>query len=113
MPFTKIPAAVVALTADGTTTGTVTVAATVVLLPGTRVNLYSAAAGSLECIVVAADILGVVSLRPVALTQNDHKQLNYGLAGQTLAGWKLADSAVLMIEAQIVPVLDLYRPGVV
>jgi len=103
MPFLNISAAVIPLTADGDTAGNVTISAATVLRPGTVVNLYSAAAGSLECIVTQVSDMGVVGLRPTSQNASDHKQLNYGQGGD-LSAWTVVGSAKLFLERQIVPV---------
>ena len=107
MPNAQIPEAVIPLTADGTALGAVTVNPTTVIYPGTIVNLYSSVAGTKVCKVlsVADDGTGVLKLGPVQTTKTD--TISYGYSD--VSAWKIANSATLFVEKQIVPVEFLYR----
>lgn len=110
MPFSSVPAAVIALTADGSTAGTVTVAVANAPKVGQKGYLFSSVAGSLAIQVIAVNATtGVVTLRQRPLTNADIAvRLTYGAYGD-LSAWKLADSASLQFEAQDIPTQPLYR----
>ena len=112
MAFVTVPAAVIPLTGDGDATGHVTISVLTFLLPHTKVNLFSAGAGSLPCEVVSFDdSTGKVALRVLPLTKTDPKQLRYGWAGD-LSAWTVVGVSTLQVELQIVPVDPLYRAKV-
>ena len=117
MPFSTIPAAVIPLTSDGTTTGTITVSVLTVPTIGTKGWLYSSAAGSIPVEVASADTTtGVVGLRLLAPWNSDlplpsenlGTRLTYGMCG-TLAAWKVADGATFQVERQDIKTQPLYR----
>ena len=115
MPHSQIWDHCMPVTVNGTSAGFVGVSNNYTVLVGTIVNLYSAGAGSLECVVTEVqDPVGanqMIGLRARATTKVDPHKVDYGRT--SLSAWTVAGSATVNVERQIVPVDILYRsiPG--
>lgn len=99
------------LTGNGTSAGTVTIANTYAIYPGTKCTLWSNPVGgaiSMEMMIVYAQN-GTLYMRQLPTSISDKtNQLSYGYTD--CSAYLVADGACLYIHQQTIAVDHLYRP---